>query len=229
MLVGPAEDSGLPTVYVGEGDPIRPRLEQHSIKKDFWVHCLAFTSKDNHLNKAHFQHLESRLIEMAKASKRSVLDNGNSPNRPTLSEADVADAEGFLAEMLLCFPVLGLTVFSGSPSAPKAARVLRIKAKGIEAKGSETPEGFLVRSGSGVAKSESASCHTYLRDLRAALLNNGVLKPVGDNYVFTQDYAFNSPSTAAGVVQGRSANGRVDWKTEDGITLKELQEAVAAG
>lgn len=224
VLVGPAEESGLPTVYVGEGDPIRPRLELHATKKDFWVHCLAFTSKDNHLNKAHVQYLESRLVEMAKASKRSVLDNGNVPTRPTLSEADTADAEGFLGEMLLCFPVLGLTVFSGPPSAPKAARQLRIKAKGIEAKGAETPEGFLVHAGSGVAQSEAPSCHAYIRELRAALLKNGVLKRAGENYVFTQDYTFNSPSTAAGVVQGRSANGRVDWRTEDGATLKALQE-----
>jgi hypothetical protein len=28
---------------------------------------------------------------------------------PSLSEADAADAEGFLAEILLCFPVVGLS------------------------------------------------------------------------------------------------------------------------
>ena len=80
-----------------------------------------------------------------------------------------------------------------------------------------------------MAQSEAPSCHAYIRELRAALLKNGVLKPTGENYVFTQDYTFNSPSTAAGVVQGRSANGRVDWRTEDGATLKEVQEAAAAG
>jgi hypothetical protein len=31
LLVGPSETSTLPTVYVGEGDPVRPRLEQHAI------------------------------------------------------------------------------------------------------------------------------------------------------------------------------------------------------
>jgi len=28
-----------------------------------------------------------------------------------MSEADIAEAEGFLKEMLICFPVLGLDVF----------------------------------------------------------------------------------------------------------------------
>jgi hypothetical protein len=49
VLVGPPEESGLPRVYVGEGDPIRPRLEQHAGKKDYWTSCIAFTSKDENL------------------------------------------------------------------------------------------------------------------------------------------------------------------------------------
>lgn len=34
---------------------------------------------------------------------------------------------------------------------------------------------------------------------------------------------FFSPSTAAMVMLGRTANGRVEWKTGDGRTLKQLQ------
>jgi len=64
--------------------------------------------------------------------------------------------------------------------------------------------------------------------MRKALVENGVLKASGDGYTFTQDYVFASPSTAAGVVLGRSSNGRVRWKTEDGRTLKEFQETVVA-
>ncbi len=33
---------------------------------------------------------------------------------------------------------------------------------------------------------------------------------------------FNSPSGAAAFVCGSSANGNIEWKTADGITLKEL-------
>src|SRR5262245_9506241 len=45
ILVGPVEDEGLPRIYVGEGDPVRPRLEQHAARKDFWTTCIIFTSK----------------------------------------------------------------------------------------------------------------------------------------------------------------------------------------
>ncbi len=40
-------------------------------------------------------------------------------------------------------------------------------------------------------------------------------------------YTFSAPSTAAAVVLGLSANGRLQWKAADGRTLKEIQEAEA--
>ena len=128
VLVGPPEESGLPRIYVGEGDPIRPRLEQHAAKKDFWTTCIAFTSKDEILNKAHVQYLEARLIALASQAKRCVLDNGNVPQLPSLSEADKADADGFLAEMMLCFPVLGVAVFSAATVEHKKVLELSLKA-----------------------------------------------------------------------------------------------------
>lgn len=224
ILYGPPEESGLPRIYVGEGDPIRPRLEQHAAKKDFWTACFAFISKDKVLNKAHVQYLESRLVQLANQAKRCVLDNGNHPTLPSLSESDLADAEGFLSEILLCFPVLGLGVFSALPVNKVPEKRLYIISKGVEAQGAEMPEGFVVRAGSGAVKGEVPSCHAYLKELRVTLVENGVLKRSGNGYVFSQDYVFSSSSTAAGVVMGRSANGRIEWKTKDGKTLRELQE-----
>lgn len=228
VLVGPPEESGLIRVYIGEGDPIRPRLEQHAAKKDFWTSCIAFTSKDENLNKAHVQYLEARLIAQATRAKRCVLDNGNAPQLPSLSEADAADAEGFLTEMMLCFPVLGIGIFSAAAAEQKLGAELLAKGKGVEARGAETTQGFVVRSGSRAVKSEVPSCLAYLKQLRSVLVANGVLKAAGDSYIFTQDYVFASPSTAAGVVLGRSANGRTEWKTNDGKTLKAIQEAEAS-
>ena len=68
---------------------------------------------------------------------------------------------------------------------------------------------------------------TYVRgmyDVRQNLITSGVMQPQDDHYVFTQDYSFSSPSTAAAVVLGRSANGRVEWKDSSGRTLKSIQE-----
>jgi hypothetical protein len=228
VLIGPSE-SGQEKVYVGEGDPVRPRLEQHAAKKDFWTQAVIFTSKDEHLNKAHVQYLEARLVELARQAKRCDLDNANQPQRPSLSEADQAEVEGFLDEMLLCFPVLGVPAFEQPAPSAERQRLLYLRAKGVEAKGYESSEGFVVLAGSQACAQEVPSIHQYLRDLRQSLISREVLKRDGDRYVVSQDYTFNSPSTAAGVLLGRSANGRVEWKDQRGQTLRVIQESETEG
>lgn len=54
---------------------------------------------------------------------------------------------------------------------------------------------------------------------RAQLVTDGVLTQQGSQYVFTRDTLFSSPSMAAIAVLGRSANGWMEWKTEQGQTL----------
>jgi hypothetical protein len=225
VLVGPPEDGELPTIYVGEGDPVGPRLEQHYANKEFWTWSVFFVSTDSSLNKAHVQHLEARLLDMAKQAKRATLDNANTPQMPALSEAETADAESFLADMLSIFPLVGLTVFEKTMVVKSSSRhEFKIEAKGITAKGHETPEGFIVIQGSTAVPGEVVSIHRYLSDLRKELQLQGVLVSREDHLEFAQDYLFSSPSTAAGVVQGRSANGRIDWKDDLGRTLKAVQE-----
>lgn len=234
LLLGPRPDGEGDMLYVGEGDPIRPRLESHYAQKDFWTRAIGFTTTTaGQLNKAHVQFLESRLIALAKAAKRMPLDNANQPAEPSLSEADRADMEVFLGHMLGMLPVLGVHAFEQAPKAPaaKAGPVLTCKGKGVQATGYEASQGFVVRAGSQAVADTVPSMAQHVRgmyDLRQELISNGVLAMQGALYQFTQDYSFSSPSTAAAVVLGRSANGRVEWKAADGRTLKEIQEAEAA-
>ena len=47
------------------------------------------------------------------------------------------------------------------------------------------------------------------------LVADGVLVTDGSaHFLFSDDYAFSSPSAAAAVVSGRSANGRISWMVE---------------
>ena len=84
----------------------------------------------------------------------------------------------------------------------------------------------MVRAGSQAVKEEVASIPGHLSDLRRSLAGQGVLEDAGGVYHLTQDYPFNSPSTAAGVLLGRSANGRIEWKDAKGRTLREIEEAI---
>jgi Domain of unknown function (DUF4357) len=228
VLWGPGDSSQLPRVYVGEGDGVLPRLDQHARSKDFWTHAAVFISKDQNLNKAHVQYLEVRLVRLANEAKRCELDNGNVPQLPGLSEADAADAETFLGNVLLCLPVVGVNLFEKAVAASAKGRELLLKSKGIEARAIDSPEGFVVRAGSNAVKVDVPSIQPFMAGLRRTLVDKGVLVDGGDVYRFSQDYTFNSPSTAAGVLLGRSANGRIEWKDAKGRSLKEIQEQTAS-
>ncbi len=233
LLLGPRPDGEGEMLYVGEGDPILPRLQDHQSKKDFWTRAIGFTTATaGQLNKAHVQFLEARLIALARAAKRMPLDNANQPAEPSLSEADRADMEVFLAHMLGMLPVLGVHAFEQAPApTAKASPVLTCKGKGVAATGYEATQGFVVKAGSQAVAEAVPSMAQHVRgmyDVRQELIANGVLALEAGLYRFTQDYSFSSPSTAAAVVLGRSANGRIEWKDAQGRTLKALQEAEAA-
>lgn len=232
LLIGPREDGEGDMLYVGEGDPIKARLESHYANKDFWTRAVCFVASQGQLNKAHVQYLEAALVRLAKGAKRVPLDNANQPTDPTLSEADLADMDVFLGNMLGMLPVLGISAFekAKAESQVSVARQMTLKGKGIVASGVDGTNGFVVTAGSQAVLETVPSMAEHVRgmyDLRLDLIKNGVMIPEGDHYMFAQDYAFSSPSTAAAVVLGRSANGRVEWKDAAGRTLKWLQEQEA--
>jgi hypothetical protein len=240
VLCGPSEESDLPTIYVGEGDPTRPRLEQHYRQKDFWTSVIVFTAKDQ-LNKAHVQYLESRLVSLAHSAKRCIVDNGNEPQLPALAIADTAAMENFLEEMLLIFPLLGLTVFEVPSQPPKPPTgkasgtkpgppdtTLYLKARGIKASGYDRGEGFVVLAGSEAVGEKNClnNMPPSALEVRNGLVKQGVLVTDADHFKFTQDYSLNSPSQAAAVVMGCSANGLKEWKDDQGRPLKAIRVAL---
>lgn len=99
-------------MYIGEGDPVGDRIDSHVKHKDFWKKGVFFTAEGGRLNKAHVQHLESRLITLAKHANRVPLENANQPTVPALSEEVHAFTENFLHEVLLMLPLLGFWQFS---------------------------------------------------------------------------------------------------------------------
>ena len=231
VLTGQPDPDGLPTVYIGEGDPVSERLINHYKAKDFWTTAVFFINngKDDHLNKAHVQYLEARLVSLAKDVKRCVLDNANAPQRPALSEMDTADMEVFLEQMLQIFGVLGINVFQKAASAAQSTSLLHIQAgDGLtDATGYEVDGGFVVRAGPTSRKEPGPTTPAHVLRMRQNLLAQGVFADEKDRYRIVQDYTFDSPSMAAAVMLARSANGRIEWKNDQDRTLKEIQEEVA--
>jgi hypothetical protein len=54
------------------------------------------------------------------------------------------------------------------------------------------------------------------------MMEKGILKEESGVYIFQEIFTFSSPSTAASVVLGRSANGWLEWKGKDDKTLDEV-------
>jgi hypothetical protein len=102
----------LPTIYIGQADVVRARLDNHFSNKDFWTSGAVFVSNaTGGLNRAHATWLEYALIERATQVDQSHLENGTQPQEPQLSEAEKADTRAFLREILQILPLIGLNCF----------------------------------------------------------------------------------------------------------------------
>jgi hypothetical protein len=228
VLVGPGE-TGTSRIYIGEADALRDRLKQHAKQKDFWTGFVAFTSTDETLNKAHVRYLESRLVALAKAANQWEIENHAVPAEPPLSEADRADANWFLDEMLVIYPILGVDAFETAaeegPSAEGTDNLL-LSEWGAKAGGRETRDGFVIFQGS---RARANMVNSVPKLVDEQLLERGVLVPDSGYLVFTQDFRFGSPSLAAGVLVGGAANGLTAWRASDGRTLKSIQDERAEG
>jgi hypothetical protein len=135
--------------------------------------------------------------------------------------------EAFLSEALVCLPLMGLSAFESPAERPASARVYYARARGANAIGFESAEGFVVQQGSVVSSTQTDSLPVTTAALRQELRRSGVIVERNGAWVMTQDYVFSSPSTAANVVLGKNANGRTEWKDERGLTLKQLQHEEA--
>lgn len=237
ILLGDDPNSlGGTIAYIGEGDDVSKRLYQHARSedqggKDFWDRAIVLTSKDTNLTKAHARYLESRLITLAQQANRAVLVNGTAPPPLPLPEADISDMEYFVSQSKIVLPVLGVNLLRsvtmtqvpvqhGSTMTATIAQLspvfeLALKKSGIRATAQEVDGEFTVHEGSR-ARPEWAGADDGYKRLREKLQEDGTLAPSADgkSRAFTRNQVFASPSAAAAVVAGRSANGRVEWKVQ---------------
>ena len=224
LLVGHDGDR-LPKLYVGEAERVKDRLDSHYSNKDFWQQAIVFTAKEPPLNKAQVKYLEARLLKLAKEHGRSKLENSGASRRPRLSEADQAETEGFLDELLSLLPVLGVTFFEPDETPGPDRKVYYLRGPGYSARGLEANTGFKVLKQS-IARAEPVAA--FKKNLpghyrqRQELIADETLRETddGDGYRFTKDWLFSSPSAAAAVCSGRTANGLTEWKDESGTSLK---------
>ena len=239
LLLG--ENDQGPLAYIGEGEVIADRIRNHDSKKDWWTKAVLVTTGANNLNKAHIKYLESRLIQEALEIGRMPLENGNSPSRPGLSEAAIANMEGFLEHIYLVLPAIGVDMFvrstrntltlagqSSAPAGPDSSGIVfetTLQREGIMATARLVDGEFVVEAGS-TARREwiGPVTHNY-RQLFEQLVKTGVLVEDNGKRRFDKSYAFSSPSAAGAMVAGRSFDGPKAWTVRGtGETYREWEQ-----
>lgn len=229
FLFGKAESSTAKAkAYIGEAENVYARLVQHVSEKEFWNESVVFISKDENLNKAHIKYLESRFHDIAISAGRYDVMNGNTPTRSSISEGDQAEMEEFIDYVKMLINTLGFKVFepliNENTLSTAGADTLFIRAaRGADARGKRVPDGFVVFRGSEIAIDTVPSFPRGFNTLREELLDSEIIHDADGKLLFSADYLFSSPSTAAAVIMGRSANGLVEWKDKNGRELKAIE------
>ncbi len=232
ILLGQSDGKSL--AYVGEAEDMRERIKDHATKKEWWDSVVMITTSANNLHKAHVKYLESRLVEIGRGISPDAFENANQPPRSSLSEAAVSNMESFLDTLLMVLPAIRIDTFLDKKrtpeleptktAAPETHFEFALPRNGITAQAILKNGELIVLKGSR-ARLTWVGVEISYTSLHNELVAKGIILAQGDVGVFTEDYAFSSPSAAAAVVAGRSANGRISWKiAASGLTYGDWEE-----
>ncbi len=199
--------------------------------KDYWTEAVVFTTSNNSFGPTEISYLENRFCGLAAETNRYIVKNGNYPTSGNITEEKESELEEFIDYAKIIMGTLGHKLFEPLTDKPKIATIVespeenlllfmkrnsRKSGKLIEASCKQTNEGFVVLKGSRIETIDSDSIPTGIKERRqkAKIDANGILQ---------EDILFRSPSYAAAFVIGGHANGLTEWKTQDGVSLKEIE------
>lgn len=236
-------DNGEDEVYIGQagirknGEGVLFRVAEHLKDEAYFSDVVMLTTQNNSFGPTEISYLENKFTNMAISTDRFKVRNGNDPNPGNVTEEKESELEDFVEYSKMVLGVLGYKLFvplvksTGEENVEEhieeneelilyLSRKVKTSNKIIEAKCMRTNEGFVVLKDSMIEKIDSPSIPKTIKDIRE--------KCRGANEIIdgrlTKNYLFNSPSYAASFVIGMTTNGRTDWKTENGLTLKEFEE-----
>lgn len=239
FLFGTSDETGENVVYIGQagarknGEGILNRLQEHkrNPEKDYWTEAIVFTTSNNSFGPTEISYLENRFCNLAISAERYIVKNGNDPTPGNITEEKESEMEEFIDYAKVIMGTLGHKVFEPKikitmpdeeneqdNEEPLLYLKRTIKNLGtVEATGRQTAEGFVVLKGSHISSADDETAPIVIRERRSKV-------KVDSSYILQEDVLLTSPSYAAIFVIGKSANGLISWKTEEGKTLKSLED-----
>ena len=239
FLFGISDQTGENVVYIGQagvrknGEGILYRLQEHkrNPEKDYWTETVVFTTSNNSFGPTEISYLENRFTNIAKETERYVVKNGNDPTPGNITEEKESELEEFIDYAKIIMGTLGHKVFEpltdsktmvapNSDSAESDNKIFYIRRSGADAKGKLTSEGFVVLAGSKIRADIVPSCPDYVKTERKNNKDN-----IDENSIIKNEILFKSPSSSAAFVLGASANGNIEWRTDEGKILKDVENS----
>lgn len=244
FLFGVSDDTDENIAYIGQagirknGEGILSRLMEHKRNpdKDYWTEAVVFTTSNNSFGPTEISYLENKFCNLAIKANRYIVKNGNDPSPGHITEEKESELEEFVDNAKLIMGTLGHKIFvplnNIIPTTDESTdtdkeeieffftRTIKKINFTAEASAKQTAEGFVVLKGSKIAPS-SGTDNTISPGIRKKRSECKL-----ENNILQEDVLFNSPSSAAEFVTGKSCNGWVSWKTKDGKTLHDLEENI---
>lgn len=217
-----------PVVYIGQanvrknGEGLLYRVQEPHLSIDYWTEAIMFTTSDNSFGPTEISYLENKFCNLALNAKRYIIKNGNDPNPGNITEEKESDLQEFIENAKMIMGVLGHKVLEPFISSHRKIEenepTLYMNYASAHGIGKRTSDGFVIFKGSTINPTTTKTCHDHIKKARekyAPLITS--------DHIITEDILFNSPSAAAGFLSGASVSGNITWKTDIGITLKQLE------
>ena len=250
VLIGADEtEAGRLLGYIGESEGVGGRLATHSADKarDFWTDTVVLISKDENLTKSHARYVEAAMIRAVSDNPRWTLPNTNRPSSDAgkLPMPDRVAMDEFIDQTKTLVGALGWDLFkvvrgpvmpavaaakAPTPPTPVSGERFSFRGEGFDAEMKIDASGeIIVTVGSKARLRTTPTIPKGTVAMRQMLQDRGILKPTQEHLIFESEYTFSSPSAAAAVVIGASANGRIVWKLPDGRTYADWEDAQNQG
>lgn len=231
-------DNDEDEVYIGQagirknGKGVLGRVVEHLNDEIFFSEAILLTTQNNSFGPTEITFLENKFTNMAKEVDRYKIRNGNEPNAGNVTEEKESELLDFIEYSKMVLGVLGYKLFVPLVNEPvtlkeESSDELRLflsrrskkSGRKIEAECKRTNEGFVVLAGSMIEEIDSEAIPPRIKKIRDRCKENG---EIIDGKLI-KNHLFNSPSYAAAFVLGMHTNGKTDWKTVDGETLKSIE------
>ncbi|MDO4258094.1 MAG: GIY-YIG nuclease family protein [Actinomycetaceae bacterium] len=232
LLLGKDDSTGNDSVYIGQartrknGKGVLGRIKEHIGEENlnYWTHAIVLITSNDSFGATEISYLENLFYSWAISAGRFQVTNGNEPSPGNITEEKEAELLEFAEYSRLVIATLGYKLFDpiGQPHSKSSTEnrepLLYLNLGDSSGIGRQTSDGFVVLAGSRLRSRVSKSCPVTASKARvqhAADIDSAMR--------LSTDVLFNSPSSAAAFIIGTSINGRIAWKTVDGVPLKNLE------